>query len=132
MMQSELPPCFDAPSLPPPRDQLPTLPFDLSGYAKWSSLPDGEDDLEFTAGPPLEEIKYRVPRLTVAPSDLVGYALQPREACLLSLLDGLSPVSMLVELMGIDTEESLVVLCDLHARGLIAFEQRAVLAGGAR
>lgn len=122
MMQSEWLPRFDVPPLPPAREKMPTPPFDLSGYARWSSLPDGEDDLEFTAGPPLEEIKHRVPRLAVAPSDLVGYALQPREACLLSLLDGLSPVSMLVELAGAFPEESLVVLCDLHARGLIAFE----------
>lgn len=122
MMHSEPLPRFDAPPLPPARDKMPTLPFDLSGYAKWSSLPDEEDDLEFTAGPPLEEIKHRIPRLAVTPFDLVGYALQPREICLLSLLDGLSPVTMLIELAGGDAAESLVVLCDLHARGLIAFE----------
>jgi hypothetical protein len=122
MMHSESRPSVDIPPLPPARDKMPTLPFDLSGYAQWSSLPDEEDDLEFIAGPPLEEIQHCVPRLAVEPSLLVGYALQPREACLLSLLDGLSPVSMLVELTGKCAEESLVVLCDLHARGLIAFE----------
>ena len=123
MMHSESLSCVDAPLLlPPARDKMPTLPFDLSGYAQWSSLPDEEDDLEFVAGPPLQEIKHRVPRLAIDPSLLVGYALRPREACLLLLLDGLSPVSMLVDLMGEDAEESLVVLCDLHARGLIAFE----------
>ena len=36
--------------------------------------------------------------------------------------DGLSPVSVLVRLVGTDPAEALVVLCDLYARGLVAFD----------
>ena len=128
---------FEVP-LPPPRDKLPTLPYDLRAYAEQSCLPDADDELVFTAGLPLDQITRRVPRLTsktlepgariavreMVPPPILSRALglDPREALLLSLVDGLSPVSMLVELAGGDPEESLVVLCDLYARGYVAFD----------
>jgi hypothetical protein len=111
---------FDAP-LPPPRDKLPTLPYDLRAYAQKSCLPDADDELVFTAGPPLDEITGRVPRIAAMALEANG-SLGPREVLLLSLVDGLSPVSMLIELAGGDAEESLVLLCDLYARGYLAFE----------
>ena len=120
MMHSEaLPPpaVFD---LPPARDKLPTLPFELEEYARWSSLPDADDDLVFTAGPALAEITGRVPHV-VAEAKLIE-RLTPREALMMSLVDGLSSVSMLVRLVGTDADEALVVLCDLYARGLVAFD----------
>jgi len=120
MMHSEpLPPPATL-DLPPARDKLPTLPFELDEYARWSSLPDADDDLVFTAGPQLAEITGRVLRVVASP-ELIQ-RLAPREALMLSLVDGLSPVSMLVELAGTDPEEALVVLCDLYARGLVAFD----------
>jgi len=112
-------PAVDA-ALPPPRDRLMTPPFELDEYAFWSALPDADDELEFTAGPLLEEITEKVPR--VVPNAEVQERLHPREAHLLSLVDGLSPVTMLLDLVGSDKDEALVVLCDLHARGLVAFD----------
>jgi hypothetical protein len=122
MMHSEaLPPAatFDYPPLPPPRDKLPTLPFELDEYARWSCLPDADDDLVFTAGPALEEITSRVPRVV---AKATSASLSHPEALMLSLVDGLSSVSMLVRLVGTDPDEALVVLCDLYARGLVAFD----------
>jgi hypothetical protein len=116
---SALPDVFDL-SLPPPRDKLPTLPYDLREYAQQSVLPDADDDLVFTAGLPLDAILERVPALGPAAADGAA-SLEPREALLLSLIDGLSPVSMIVDLVGGDPDESLVVLCDLYARGFVAF-----------
>jgi hypothetical protein len=115
---SVLPELFEA-SLPPMRDKLPTLPYDLREYAQQSVLPDADDELVFTAGLPLDAILERVPALGPSAADTA--ALEPRESLLLSLIDGLSPVSMIVDLVGGDTEESLVVLCDLYARGYVAF-----------
>jgi hypothetical protein len=119
MMHSEALPPPAAFDLPPARDKLPTLPFELEEYARWSSLPDADDELVFTAGPALAEITGRVPRV-VATREVIE-ALTPRETLLLSLVDGLSPVSMLIEVVT-DPDEALVVLCDLYARGLVAFD----------
>jgi hypothetical protein len=122
MMHSEALPSlamFDPP-LPPMRDKLPTLPVELEEYALRSCMPDADDDLVFTAGPALEEITSRVPRVVAKPE--MPDKLAPHEALLLSLVDGLSPVRMLVELVGTDRDEALVVLCDLYARGLVAFD----------
>jgi hypothetical protein len=122
MMHSEalVPAAAFDPPLPPMRDKLPTLPVELEEYALRSCMPDADDDLVFTAGPALEEITSRVPRV-VAKAEMPE-KLAPHEALLLSLVDGLSPVRMLVELVGTDRDEALVVLCDLYARGLVAFD----------
>jgi hypothetical protein len=108
-------------SLPPPRDKLPTLPFDLREYAQQSCLPDADDDLVFTAGLPLDAITCRIPQIGPSAAMLGTAALEPREMLVLSLIDGLSPVSMLIDLAGGDPDESLVVLCDLYARGYVSF-----------
>jgi hypothetical protein len=122
MMHSPAPHAFgrlDVP-LPPPRDKLPTLPYDLRAYAQRSCLPDADDELVFTAGLPLEEMTERVPRLAWKALD-AGRELDPREVLLLSLVDGLSPARMLIELAEADPKEALVVLCDLYARGYVEF-----------
>ena len=123
MMHSEPMPhsaaTFD-PTLPPPRDKLPTLPYELDEYARWSCLPDADDELVFTAGPALDEMTDRIPRTV---SDLAdATSLTPAETLWLSLVDGMSPVRMLLRLVGMDRDEALVVLCDLYARGLVAFD----------
>jgi len=121
MMQTEaLSPTQGGALLPLPRDRQPTIPFELEEYARWSCLPDGDDDLVFTAGPVLEEITARIP-YAVADADL-DERLTPRESHVLSLVDDVSPVSVLVQLAGGDQAEALVVMCDLYARGLIAFQ----------
>ena len=106
--------------LPSPRDRVPTLPFELEEYARWSSLPDEEDDLVFTAGPVLHEITSRVPHVVVD-ADL-SERLSPIESVLLSLVDGVSPVNLLVQLTGADEEGALIVMCDLISRGLVAVD----------
>jgi hypothetical protein len=121
MMHSEAPPPSARldPQLPPPRDRLPTLPCVLDEYARLSCLPDEEDELIFTAGPVLEQMTSHIPHI-VADRDL-GEKLTSCEAVLLSLVDGVSPVSLLVQIAGTDHEEALVGMCDLYSRGLIAF-----------
>jgi hypothetical protein len=108
--------------LPPPRDKLPTLPYDLREFAQQSCLPDADDELVFTAGPPLDQTTTKIPQLASPSHESAWRELETRETLLLSLIDGLSPVSMVVELAGGDPDESLVVLCDLYARGYVAFD----------
>jgi hypothetical protein len=119
MMHFQPPPARLDAQLPPPRDRVPTLPFDLAEYARWSCLPDEEDDLVFTSGPVLHEITDRVPHVV---ADAATGDLSTTESLLLSLVDGVTPVSLLVQLAGADTEASLVVMCDLYARGLVALD----------
>jgi hypothetical protein len=118
---SLLPDLIDKGELPPPRDKLPTLPHDLREYAQLSCLPDADDDLVFTAGLPLVGITERIPEFGPAAVARGTTGLEPREALLMSLIDGLSPVSMVVDVAGGDPDESLVILCDLYARGYVAF-----------
>jgi hypothetical protein len=119
MMHSDppAPPVLD-PELPPPRETQPTLPFELEEYARWSCLPDEDDELVFEAGAPLDEIYDRVPHVVAEPDE----QLTPCEALLLSLVDDVSPVNVLVQLTGARREEALVGMCDLYSRGLVAFD----------
>jgi hypothetical protein len=118
MMHSPPPPLPPDLELPPARDTQPTLPFELEEYARWSCLPDGDDELVFEAGAPLDEIYGRVPHVVAEPDD----QLTPCEALLLSLVDDVSPVNVLVQLTGTAAEEALVGMCDLYSRGLVAFD----------
>jgi hypothetical protein len=121
MMQSEpLPPSAPIVSfVPPPRSTLPTLPFELEEYARWSCLPDADDELVFEAGPPLAAITTRVPRLSGRKDN---EALTRIETLLLSLVDGTTPVNVLIQLAGTNPDEALVVMCDLYSRGLVALD----------
>ena len=105
-------------ALPPPRHTAPTVPFGLEEYARLSCLPDADDDLVFEAGPTLGTLLDRVPRRAATPDG----PLSRVHTLALSLIDGLSPVKLLVQLLGADEDTALVVVCDLYARGLIAFD----------
>jgi hypothetical protein len=107
-------------SLPSPRSRLPTIPFALDEYARLSCLPDADDDLVFEAGPQLATLTRRVPHVARVADR--SDRLTRDEALLLSLVDGICPVSVLVEIVGGDEEEAMVAICDLYARGLVAFD----------
>jgi hypothetical protein len=120
MLTEALPASAPLDMLPPPRSTMPTLPFELEEYARQSCLPDADDELVFEAGPPLAAITSRVPH-PVARVE-IDESLSDAEAFMLSLVDGIAPVSRLIELVGVAAEEALVVICDLYARGLVAFD----------
>jgi hypothetical protein len=106
--------------LPPPRNRVPTLPFALEEYAQWSCLPDGDDDIVFEAGPDIELMTRRIPRIVALPTE--DGTLTREETVLLSLVDGVSPVGILVQLVGTDPDDALLLVCDLFSRGLLSFE----------
>ncbi len=107
------------PGLPAPRSTVPTVPFGLEEFARQSSLPDADDDLTFESGPPLASLLDRVPRR----SNRIEAAIPRELAHLFSLVDGLSPVSLLVQLVGPDCDAALVLVCELYARGLVTFDE---------
>ncbi len=109
--------------LPPPREELPTLPFDLSEYAREHAGPD-DDDLvaEMHVGPLVAVAPDKVPRLAIGHDELEGWLLDHREGFILSLIDGVSTVEAILDVAGMPQGEALFVLCDLCARGVVVLE----------
>ena len=103
--------------LPPPRSTLQTLPFALDDYARQSCLPDADDELVFEGRPPLGTITKRVPFRVKGPTT----GCSRDEALILALVDGISPVGILIQMVDRDPAAALITLCDLYARGLLDF-----------
>jgi hypothetical protein len=130
-------------SLPPPRPELPTLPYDLSEYARvhtgpssWSAISNGvewADDAELAeialanavSGQLIDVRGSDVPRVVVSPEECEVSSLDHREGFILSLLDGASDVETVLDIAGMPVAEALALLCDLCARGLVTLEARA-------
>jgi hypothetical protein len=128
-----LPSNIDAFVLHPMRDRLPTLPQDLSEYARlacgprsWTAEPDiGElpedsfDDIE--AGPLLGVRPSDIPRLAASVDD-EETKLEHREKFILGLLDGSTNVEQVLDIAGLPFAEALAILCDLCARGIVKMD----------
>jgi hypothetical protein len=109
-----------------PREEMPTLPFDLSQYAREATgepRVDGSPESEAAAAAARHDVAdfdpTRVPRLTVAQEDLVQLKLDHRAGFLVSLLDGVSTIEMIVDVAGMPQEEALSALQALYLRGII-------------
>ena len=120
--------------LPPMRDQLPTLPFDLSEYARESCGPESwlaheETELEpsfddvdegaIVSGPLIGVRRSDVPRVAMRTVECFDQGLDHRAGFILSLLDGHSSVETVLDVAGLPEQETLAVLCDLCARGIV-------------
>jgi hypothetical protein len=108
--------------VPPPRDQLPTLPYDLSEYARVHTGPDAEIFDDVCSGTMLRVGYGRVPRVAVTRADLEACALDHREGFILSLLDGTSSVEAILDVAGMPEGEALLVLGELYELGIVAFD----------
>ncbi len=128
--------------LPPMRSELPTLPYDLSDYARESCGPDSasvlsddprdfpreapaidvESPISFVAGPLVAIHDEDIPRVVTALLELD--ALEPREREVLSVLDGRRTFGSILRAWKLPESELVDVLCDLCARGVVAFETR--------
>ena len=113
------------------REEMPTLPYDLSEFARvqtgpfsWTDEAPFEDEPfeEMIAGPLIGVRRSDIPRVAISLAAYEGQALGHREGFVLSLLDGCSTVEHLVEQAGLPEAETLTALCELCARGVIAFE----------
>jgi hypothetical protein len=115
--------------LPPMRDRLPTLPTDLSEYARetcgpdsWAATEAAELPLDETAmvsGPLLDVRRSDVPRVALTSEERSDEILDHRAGFILSLLDGCSSVETVLDVAGLPEHETLEVLCDLCARGIV-------------
>jgi hypothetical protein len=139
--------------LPPIRSQLPTLPYDLSEYARTNTGPnswsaDGDADpnphpafdephdpavffelepLDGAVSGELMDVRPTdVPRVEARceTTDAEG-SLEPRARTVLALLDGRSSVEVLLEKAELPGAELLTILCDLCMRGFVAFDRAA-------
>jgi hypothetical protein len=132
----------EAHALPPFRDRLPTLPYDLSEYARietgpssWSAHRDAEALSAWALAVHDDPINAAITELLVdlSPTDVprvamtleqVARLVTHRDAFVVASIDGQSTLEMMVE--GMDRARSgevLGVLCNLCARGIVVFER---------
>ncbi len=113
------------------RDQMPTLPYDLSEFARihtgpfsWSDEAPFDDAPfdEMVSGPFIGVQRSDIPRVAISLQAYDGPPLGHREGFILALLDGCSTVERLVDESGLPESETIAALCELCARGVIAFE----------
>ncbi len=107
-----------ASALPPVRDRMPTIPYDLTEYAwlhtgpaSWSAEPDRGD-------PRRQDVVY-----LVDDADDDAFVLDDVEAYVLSLVAPQATVADVVDLAGIPTSEVLTVLAKLTDRGVVRLER---------
>src|SRR5262245_61876219 len=114
--------------LPPMRDRLPTLPIDLSEYARetcgpesWSATEADPalDESDMISGPLLGVRRSDVPKVALSTEECFDQSLDHRAGFILSLLDGCSNVETVLDVAGLPEQETLEVLCDLCARGIV-------------
>lgn len=114
------------PYVPPPmREKYPTLPYDLSEYARLHTGPgswtdETIDQASIVSGPMLRWSD--VLRITITAEEFREHALDRREALILSVVDGARTVESVCEVAGLPEDEALALLCDLRERGVLAVE----------
>jgi len=132
----------EAHDLPAYRDRLPTLPHDLSEYARtetgpssWSAHPHAEALSAWALEAHVDPIYAAMTDLLVdlSPTDIprvamtleqVGRVVTHREAFVVASIDGHSTLEMMIQ--GMDRARSgeiLGVLCNLCARGIVVFDR---------
>ncbi|MBS2011619.1 MAG: hypothetical protein JST00_01800 [Deltaproteobacteria bacterium] len=123
------------------RDRLPTLPHDLSEYARdntgptsWSAHPDAEmlsawvleahDEPAYTRSTALlaDLMPTDVPRVMVTGPLAVGH-VSHREAYVLASIDGHSTIDTLLDLVDLHAGEVLAIVAGLCARGIVAIDR---------
>jgi hypothetical protein len=110
---------------PPVRDRLPTIPHDLTEYARRETGPtlDHDDPLRaMTSGRFVDVWPTDVPCVT---GKAVEHAarVDHREAFVLSMLDGESTIETMLEAVDLPGAEVLAIVCDLCARGIITLDR---------
>jgi hypothetical protein len=112
---------------PPVRDRLPTIPHDLSEYARIQTGPSPEahhdDPLHaMTSGPLVDVWPTDVPCVTGSAAQHAAY-LDHREAFVLSMLDGESSLASMLDAVDLPGAEVLAIICDLCARGIVTLDR---------
>ena len=125
----------------PPRDRLPTLPFDLTEYARESTGPasysahpqadllaawalDGHVDPSFARATDLliDISPEDVPFVPIAADELAGL-VNHREAFVVASIDGQSTLDALAYTVDLPAGEVLAIICNLCARGVVELDR---------
>jgi hypothetical protein len=128
-------------AVPSFRDRLPTLPHDLSEYARvqtgpssWSAHPDVEvlsawaleahdDPMRSLATDLFLDISPTdVPHLA-ATSEEVARLVTHREAFVAATIDGASSLETMLDSVDLPTGEVLAIICNLCARGIVVLDR---------
>lgn len=126
----------------PARDRLPTLPFDLTDYARESTGPasysahpqadllaawalDGHVDPSFARATDLlvDISPEDVPFVALGAQDLTEL-VSHREAFVVASIDGQSTLDALAYTVDLPAGEVLAIICDLCARGIVELDRR--------
>jgi hypothetical protein len=125
----------------PARDRLPTLPYDLTEYARESTGPasysahpqadllaawalDGHVDPTYARATDLlvDISPEDVPFVAFAPDEL-AHVLGHREAFVVASIDGQSTLDALAYTVDLPAGEVLAIICDLCARGVVGLDR---------
>lgn len=124
----------DLPALPRMREELPTIPCDLSEFAmlqtgpeSWSAFGAVDDELDidpdsFGAGHMIGVRVSDVPRVMISAAERFEQKLDHREGFILALLEQCEDVQTLLDIAGLPEGETLGILCELCARRIVALE----------
>src|SRR5688572_11564227 len=124
----------DLPALPRMREELPTIPCDLSEYAmlqtgpeSWSAFGAVDDELDidpssFGAGPMIEVRTSDAPRVLISEAARFEQNLDHREGFILALLEQCEDVQTLLDIAGLPESETLAILCELCSRRIVTLE----------
>jgi hypothetical protein len=123
------------------RDRMPTLPHDLSEYARvqtgpasWSAHPRAEElsawALEAHVDPAFAKMTDLL--VDIAPTDVPHVALPPgevaqlvghREAFVVASIDGESTLETMLDTVDLPYGEILAIVCSLCARGIVELDR---------
>ena len=125
----------------PSRDRLPTLPYDLTEYARESTGPasysahpqadllaawalDGHIDPTYARATDLlvDIAPEDVPCVVLMPEE-VAHLVSHREAFVIASIDGQSTLDALAYTVDLPAGEVLAIVCDLCARGLVTLDR---------
>ena len=110
---------------PPVRDRLPTIPHDLSEYARMQTGPSPEGDdgpLRATTGSLVDAWPTDVPCVIGSAAEHAA-EVDHREAFVLSMLDGESTLGSMLDVLDLPGPEVLAIVCDLCARGIVTLDR---------
>ena len=109
-----------AAKLPPARDRMPTMPYDLSEFARlhtgpssWSAEPEHDDPRRSDVVRVVDELEQ----------DEEAEVVDDREAFVLSLVTPKATVADVLDLAGLPISEVLAILANLSERGMVTLER---------
>lgn len=124
------------------RERAPTVPYDLTEYARsetgpasWTAANEDESFSAWVLDSDADGLRARTTELlvTIAPTDIPRVAGSPellvsrltlREAFVVASIDGESTLETLLDMMDMPAGEALTIVCELCAAGVILLDSQ--------